>query len=108
MGNPTTPQTPLQTLRGDKTIPRKLVKALEDVHTVLNGIKANVSNLQTAVATPPTTVTTPQLQQIQKALGNGGSNALFASQAIAQIPTKDPKVVGEVWLNNGVFQVSAG
>jgi hypothetical protein len=108
MAIPNVPLTPLQTLQGDPKIPRKVHEALKDLHATVTSLKTQIAGIQTVVATPPKTVTVDQLNQIATALSSGGSHTLFASQAIARIPTKDPHVKGELWNDQGTYIASQG
>ena len=53
--------------------------------------------------------TTPmQMFEIQAEGGNSSDFIMKLAGLVLSLPTADPHVVGQVWLNSGVMTVSAG
>ena len=100
------PQSAPQTTR--TKVDPQVNRRLDDLHSAVTALQRAHSSLVTLVTTPPTTVTTAQLQQIQDALGPNGTHALFAANMINGLPITDPHQVGIVWNNNGQLVVSQG
>lgn len=75
--------------------PRKVGGSRQELIDAINTATAAITALSTAITTASLTVT-------------GASVIDGADVTMANLPTSDPTVAGQLWSNSGVLTVSAG